>query len=34
VDAAKTQEIIDENIRVNELITKCQQKTHQLGLEV
>ena len=30
----KKQELMDENTRLNELITKCQSKTHQVGIEV
>ena len=31
---ARAQEICEENCKLNELITKCQQKAHKFGLEV
>jgi hypothetical protein len=31
---AKIKQLHDENVRLNELITKCQDKIHSTGLEV
>ena len=30
----RTQELYEENTRLNELVSKCQQKAHKFGLEV
>lgn len=31
---SRTHELYEENCKLNELTTKCQQKAHKLGLEV
>lgn len=30
----RTQELYEENCKLNELVSKCQQKSHKFGLEV